>query len=138
MMKKSITTFYGILFFFIIFLFSCNIQRDPVRSLLEFGNQYQESGVDSDHSFMSIQVKDDNENVDVEIKGWGIKEYGLFLHAKPKSNTLYFNIMGICGTVTSETWTKTTFKYTIPDSLENSVTMLKYFKGADTLFISKK
>ncbi len=89
-MKKLFFPFCVLLIFSIFFLIGCKTQRDPISSYSEFGIQYKELGNDSDHSFMSIQVKSINEDVEIEIIGWGIKEYGLWLNKESKGSTFFF------------------------------------------------
>ena len=122
----------------LLFLTNCKTQTEPVAVYAPFSNSYQELGLDSEHSFISLRTESDvNRNLSVTIEGWSIKEEGIYLDTKYQNRILLLRARAICGTVTSRTWEKFKFTYVVPDTVIISLQKIEYTHGPLTLTVAK-
>ena len=92
-----------------------------------FPETYLFAGSDADRSFRSVLTRrQDDGTITAYITGWGIREYGLFLHSETNNEVLKLDIWAICGTVTSETYVKRTFEYALTRAQEDSLSQIQY------------
>ncbi len=122
----------------LLFLTNCKTQTEPVDVYFPFPNSYQELGLDSEHSFISLRTESDvNRNLSVTIEGWSIKEEGIYLDTKYRNRILLLRTRAMCGTVTSRTWEKFKFTYVVPDTVRISLQNIEYRHGPLTLTVAR-
>lgn len=106
---------------------SCNNTSDVVARK-RFPSTFLQAGSDNDHSYVSLKsYRLDNDYLKLELTGWGIKEFGIFLQDYVKDDALVLNILGECGTgveppVVIE---KRTFTYTVSTALEDQLNVIQ-------------
>ncbi|MBI5216308.1 MAG: hypothetical protein HY960_11195 [Ignavibacteriae bacterium] len=121
-------------------LLGCKSPTDTEpQTQAQFPEVFIESGTDSDSSYMSLRTaRQGDGTMKTEVTGWGVEEYGLFLDCKTDGHILFLNIMGICGTVTSETYVKKTFAYMVPPAAEDTLSTILFTNFRDTLTVVKR
>lgn len=92
-----------------------------------FPERILSDGCDNDYTFKSIvtQRQKDGE-LSIQITGWSIEEYGVFLHTHTEDKTLELSIMGECGTVSTHRNVKKTFEYLVSQSEEEVLEQIRY------------
>ena len=97
---------------------------------LRFPDTYLETGQDEDHSFMSIKTRRQSDgSLKIDIEGWGISEYGLFLGAQAKESVMELRIWGVCGSVFNHTWIKVSFSHNLEREAEDQLQRIEYQGG---------
>ncbi len=125
-------------FFSPIYLTSAFIGGTYYPDQGRFPDTFLETGQDADYSYISLQTRRrNNQDLLIEIVGWGIEESGLFLHSEIDENKLILHIMGDCLTIPTETWLKTSFQYTLSPEDEETLSEIRHERGQDSLVVLK-
>jgi hypothetical protein len=92
-----------------------------------FPNRILSAGSDNDYTFESIVTQRQKDGgLKVQITGWSIEEYGLFLYTRTENRILRLSIMGECGTVSTHTHVKKTFEYLVARAEEEALEQIHY------------
>ena len=98
-----------------------------------FPERILSAGSDNDYTFKSIVTRRQKDGeLRIQITGWSIEEYGLFLYARTENRTLELSIMGECGTVSTHTNVKKTFEYLVSRTEEKALEKIRYSEFAIT------
>lgn len=129
-----------VLIVLLIFFGACKTPTENnVPTEGRFPEVFLEAGSDSDSSYIALRTfRLQNGNLKIQVTGWGIEEYGLFLNCQTESRTLTMNIMGECGTVSSRTWVKRTFDYIVTRAAEDTLSRIRFTNFRDTLVVIKQ
>ncbi|MFA6598144.1 MAG: hypothetical protein WCS69_10505 [Ignavibacteriaceae bacterium] len=119
----------------------CKEKGNPAgnNTQISFPEFFFEKGSDVDSSYISFRgVKKNSDTLEIQATSWGVIEYGLFLSKKTLGNEIQYQMMGECGTVSSETWTKVTLKAWIKAEETTALRKLSFTNTKDTIDISIK
>jgi len=124
--------------FFVLVVPSCENPNEENYQAGKFSNKFLELGNDSDRSYKSLRtVRQSDESLEVFITSWGIEETGLFLHHSISDSTLFLQVMGYCGTVSSYTSVKATMNYLVTPEAEDTLNRIVHESGGNSLVIKK-
>jgi len=103
----------------------------PQTNLPEF---LIEDGTDLDSSYFSLRglIKSED-TLEIQATRWGIVETGLFLYQKDLGDEIQYEILGMCGTVSSITWKKVTLKSWITRERLKTLKKLSCTRFIDTI-----
>ena len=93
----------------------------------EFPDAFLEAGSDDNHTYASMKTtRQADGGLQIDVVGWGVAEYGLYLDVTTNMNSLELGIMGFCGTVPRRTFTKVTFSHVVDKETENQLHQIDY------------
>jgi len=125
-----------------LLLFSgCKEKGNPAgnNTQISFPEFFVEKGSDIDSSYISFRgIKINSDTLEIQATSWGVIAYGLFLSKKTLGNEIQYQMMGECGTVPSETWSKVTLKAWIKAEETNTLQKLSFSNSKDTINIAIK
>lgn len=108
---------------------------------ITFPDFFVERGSDTDSSYISFRGRKIHPYLfEVEGTGWGIIETGILLEKISQPQKLFFQLMGECGTVLTQTWNKTSRTQIITADILDTVNTLAFtnlFRNTDTINVSR-
>ncbi|MFA6979506.1 MAG: hypothetical protein WC209_09310 [Ignavibacteriaceae bacterium] len=119
----------------------CKEKGNPAgnNTQISFPEFFVEKGSDIDSSYISFRgVKKNNDTLEIQATSWGVIAYGLFLSKTTLGNEIQYQMMGECGTVPSETWSKVTLKAWIKAEETTTLRKLSFTNSKDTIDIAIK
>lgn len=108
---------------------------------ISFPDFFVERGSDADSSYISFRGRKIHPYLfEVEGTGWGIIETGILLEKLCQPQKLFFQLMGECGTVLTQTWNKTSRIQIITADILDTVNTLAFtnlFRNTDTIYVNR-
>lgn len=111
---------------------------EPIDTNFPFPEFFVEQGSDSDTSYISLRgVQIDKDTLEIQATSWGIIEYGLLLSQYNLPHEINYEMMGMCGTVFTKTWTKVTLKQYLTSTECDTLFRLSFTNFRDTIEVVK-
>lgn len=115
-----------------------NISYGTNRTQLSFPEFFIEQGSDLDTTYISLRgLKIADDSLEIQATSWGIIETGLFLEREDYYKEIRLRMMGECGTVSSITWEKVTFKKWITAEETQRLQKISFTNFRDTIEVVK-